>query len=73
MAGGGGRPENVEVAAGREAEENIVLPLGGSMETAEREIFRRTLEHTGGNKTRAARILGVSLKTMHNKVKKFEL
>ena len=27
-----------------------------------------TLQHTGGNKTRAAEMLGISLKTLHNKL-----
>ena len=43
------------------------------MEDAEREMIRRTLTHTAGNKTRAAKMLGISLKTMHNKVKKYGL
>jgi DNA-binding NtrC family response regulator len=43
------------------------------MREIEREAIVRTLLHTGGNKTRAARILGVSIKTMHNKVKKYGL
>ena len=51
----------------------VSVPLGSSMEQAEREVIRSTLQHTAGNKTRAARILGVSLKTMHNKVKKYRL
>jgi transcriptional regulator with PAS, ATPase and Fis domain len=51
----------------------LALPVGSSMEEAEREIIRRTLAHTAGNKTRAAKILRISLKTMHNKVKKFGL
>jgi DNA-binding NtrC family response regulator len=51
----------------------VALPLGATMDEAEREMIRRTLSHTNGNKTRAAKILGISLKTMHNKVKKFEL
>jgi DNA-binding NtrC family response regulator len=29
-----------------------------------------TLEHTRDNKTRAAEILGISLKTLHNKLNK---
>ena len=52
---------------------SITVPLGASMEQAEREMIAETLRFTGGNKTRAARILGVSIKTMHNKVKKFAL
>ena len=51
----------------------LALPVGSSMEEAEREIIRRTLALTAGNKTRAAKILQISLKTMHNKVKKFGL
>jgi len=51
----------------------ITLRIGTAMEEAEKEMIRSTLAHTAGNKTRAARILGISLKTMHNKVKKFRL
>ena len=51
----------------------VALPVGTSMDDAEREMIRSTLEHTSGNKTRAAKILGISLKTMHNKVKKYQL
>jgi len=51
----------------------VTLPIGSSMEEVEREMIRSTLAHTEGNKTRAAKILGISLKTMHNKVKKFGL
>jgi DNA-binding NtrC family response regulator len=51
----------------------VNLPVGTSMDDAEREMIRSTLEHTSGNKTRAAKILGISLKTMHNKVKKYQL
>ena len=34
-------------------------------------LIMRTLEATGQNKTRAAEILGVSLKTLHNKLKEY--
>jgi DNA-binding protein Fis len=32
-----------------------------------------TLDHTGNNKTRAAELLGISLKTLHNKLNRFRL
>jgi DNA-binding NtrC family response regulator len=34
-------------------------------------LILQTLEATGQNKTRAAEILGVSLKTLHNKLKEY--
>ena len=58
---------------GAPAGDVVSLPVGMSMDHAEREMIRTTLLHTAGNKTRAAKILDISLKTMHNKVKKFEL
>ena len=33
-----------------------------------RELIEVTLQHTNGNKTRAAELLGISLKTLHNKL-----
>ena len=40
-------------------------------EDAEKGLILRTLEHTHNNKTRAAEILGISLKTLHNKLKEY--
>jgi len=42
-----------------------------TVDEAERMLILRTLESTGQNKTRAAEILGVSLKTLHNKLKEY--
>jgi DNA-binding NtrC family response regulator len=49
----------------------ISLPVGTTVDEAERMLIVRTLEATGQNKTRAAEILGVSLKTLHNKLKEY--
>jgi DNA-binding NtrC family response regulator len=51
----------------------VTLPVGSTIEDSERELIKSTLSHTSGNKTQAARILSISLKTLHNKVKKFGL
>jgi len=51
------------------AEGTIALQVGVTVDEAERLLILRTLEATGQNKTRAAEILGVSLKTLHNKLK----
>jgi len=52
-------------------EAEVVVPVGTTVEDAERELILRTLKQTGGNKTRAAEILGISLKTLHNKLHKY--
>jgi DNA-binding NtrC family response regulator len=49
----------------------IELPVGTTVEQAEKNLILKTLEATGQNKTRAAEILGISLKTLHNKLKKY--
>ena len=49
----------------------IKIPLGSSLEDVEKEMISRTIEFTAGNKTRAAEILGVSAKTLYNKLERF--
>ncbi len=49
----------------------ISVQVGATVDEAERMLILRTLEATGQNKTRAAEILGVSLKTLHNKLKEY--
>jgi DNA-binding NtrC family response regulator len=49
----------------------ISLHVGTTVDEAERLLILHTLEATGQNKTRAAEILGVSLKTLHNKTKEY--
>ena len=49
----------------------VEIPVGTTVEAAERSLIMRTLEATEQNKTRAAEILGISLKTLHNKLKKY--
>jgi DNA-binding NtrC family response regulator len=51
----------------------VALTPGTTVEEAERRLILMTLEHTRDNKTRAAEILGISLKTLHNKLNKLRL
>jgi DNA-binding NtrC family response regulator len=64
--GPAGPPESGSIHA-------FTIPLGASAAEVEKELIRRTLEMTRGNKTKAAKILGLSLKTIHNKAKKYGL
>ena len=51
----------------------VALAPGMTVEDAERRLIVLTLEHTRGNKTHAAESLGISLKTLHNKLNKLRL
>lgn len=49
------------------------LQPGVSLESMERRLFEMTLDATGGNRSRAAEMLGVSLRTVRNKVREYNL
>jgi DNA-binding NtrC family response regulator len=57
--------------AGSASTEQIAVPVGATVEVAERLLILKTLHATGNNKTRAAEMLGISLKTLHNKLKEY--
>ena len=48
-----------------------ILLAGMTVEDAERQLIFLTLERTGGNKTRASKLLAISLKTLHNKLRRY--
>src|SRR5216684_653383 len=50
---------------------SIRFPIGTTVDAAERELILQTLSATSNNKTRAAELLGISLKTLHNKLKEY--
>ena len=55
----GGRPASLEVA------------IGTPLAAVERELILATLEHFGNHKERTAAALGVSLKTLYNRLKEY--
>jgi transcriptional regulator with GAF, ATPase, and Fis domain len=57
-AAGGGKPPS---------------PSDFSLETAEREFIIRALEETGWQRTRAAKLLGITRATLHAKLKRYEI
>jgi DNA-binding NtrC family response regulator len=52
----------------RNAEGALSFGVGTSLADAQREILLATLEHFGGDKRRTARVLGISLKTLYNRL-----
>ncbi len=51
--------------------DSIRVGVGTTVGEAERLLILKTLESTNNNKTRAAEILSISLKTLHNKLKEY--
>ncbi len=49
------------------------LAAGRSLAEVEKEMIRRTLEHTGGHRKRTARMLGISERDLYYKLKKYQL
>jgi DNA-binding NtrC family response regulator len=54
-----------------ESGDGLHLGVGTTVGEAERLLILKTLESTHNNKTKAAEILGISLKTLHNKLKEY--
>jgi DNA-binding NtrC family response regulator len=70
-AASGSAPASESAAATIEDRDAVRFQIGTTVEEAEKGLILRTLEHTRNNKTRAAEILGISLKTLHNKLKEY--
>ncbi len=49
--------------------ETIRLPVGATIDEAERALIRLTMAHTNNNRARAAEMLGICLKTLLNRLK----
>jgi len=55
-----------------DVDDGLRLRPGMPVAEAERRLIYETLAFTQNNKTRAAEMLGISLKTLHNKLKEYE-
>jgi DNA-binding NtrC family response regulator len=51
---------------------DLTLTPGMTVDEAEQKLILATLDAAGGNKTRAAEMLGISLKTLHNKLNRMK-
>jgi DNA-binding NtrC family response regulator len=60
------------VTGPREVRGTALLP-GVTLQEAERQLLEATLKATGGNRTRAAELMGVSLRTVRNKIREYGL
>jgi DNA-binding NtrC family response regulator len=51
--------------------EVVPLLIGSTVGEIERELVLQTLARCDGNRTRAARVLGLSVRTMRNKIRQY--
>jgi DNA-binding NtrC family response regulator len=51
----------------------MTFRVGTSIETMEKELINCTLEHTGHNRTRTSEILGISRRSLYNKIQRYGL
>jgi len=49
----------------------VPLLIGSTVGEIERELVLQTLARCDGNRTRAARVLGLSVRTMRNKIRQY--
>lgn len=50
----------------------VTFPLGSKLADAEQRLIFATLGYCGGNKTQTAEVLGVSLKTLYNRLNEYQ-
>jgi DNA-binding NtrC family response regulator len=72
-----GRPEPQASPRSRSAEASAdgaraTTAAGRSLADVERNLIIETLAHTGGNRTHAATILGISIRTLRNKLRQYD-
>lgn len=65
--------ENIYPVSSGNSNHNIIqIPVGTTLEEVERRVIDQTLYSVDNNKTEAAKILGFSRKTLHNKLDKYD-
>jgi DNA-binding NtrC family response regulator len=65
---GDSAPAKRDVAPQAASDNVLRMPVGARMDEVEEAYFRLTLKYTQDNKTRAAELLGISLRTLHNRI-----
>jgi DNA-binding NtrC family response regulator len=60
-------------AAPRNGPGSVQVEIGTSIDESERRLILATLDHHGGDKKRTASVLGVSLRTLYNKLRRYKL
>ena len=62
-----------EIQASKEDARTMLITLGTSIEQIERRVIERTLKEVTNHRENAARLLGISLRTLQYKIKEYEI
>lgn len=62
-----------EIQASKEDARTMLITLGTSLEQIERLVIERTLKEVTNHRDNAARLLGISLRTLQYKIKEYEI
>ena len=60
-----------ELTGERGPQDVLQIPVGHTLADAERELILETLRKTGGNKTQAAKLLGIGVRTLYRKLEEY--
>lgn len=63
-------PEEMRMSENRST---MTVPLGASLKAVEEVLIRDTLAWQGGNRTKTAEILGISIRTLQNRLKDYKI
>jgi DNA-binding NtrC family response regulator len=64
-------PPEMRVAGGSGPDDSVRMPLGMRLREVERRYLLATLHRHAGNKARTAEVLGISEKTLYNKLRRY--
>jgi DNA-binding NtrC family response regulator len=64
-------PESGVLVPASDPSEVVPMLIGATVQEVERELMLQTLARCDGNRTHAARVLGVSVRTMRNKIRQY--
>jgi DNA-binding NtrC family response regulator len=53
--------------------ETVTFPVGADMARVERDMIKKTLQHVGGNRKKAAKLLGIGERTLYRKIQMYGL
>lgn len=64
---------NGEYSENLSREDMIMVPVGISIQEAEKKLIKATLKSLGNNRSKTAKMLGISLRTLYRKINQYKL